>query len=391
MKPVASKRALLRFRQVREAAGFSQIGLSRELKRSTAYVAHIENGRLNPSPAERSKLAQLLGESPDVLFADFRTPQEQVRAEQGARIVHEYDLGMPDADIAPLVGLSTSAVRTRRLLSGRASRPNLVTFRPAPGELTAKSAATKYGLDLHRLCDAIDVGLVPGSVHEVAGSHPVRTVVEASLAEYLANRPICALEGCEKRATLASDACDGPHARALETRGPWWSTPEGLSFVQEYAAGLIRATCWLCGSEKEGLAPAHLAKAWREERRRMVCRTCGPLWIAALIGARSRASVARTDMEAVEAVLAVARTFEKTLRQQQQPRRGQPRHIAIDMLIEALLVGRDLSHGEVARLLTRAVNKGTLENPVSGAVVGRDYVKTRQRRAGVKRRLRSAA
>jgi transcriptional regulator with XRE-family HTH domain len=204
---------------VREAAGFSQIGLSRTLERSTAYVAHLENGRLNPSPAERAKLADLLGEAPDILFAGFPLPQEKRRAEQGARIVREYDSGKSDAEIAKLIRLSPSAVRTRRLLSGRASRPNLATFTPPPGHITAKAAAETYSLDRGRLCQAIDAGIIPGERHDVAASHRVHTVVETALVEYLASRPLCAYEDCERRATIASDACGGPHARALETKG----------------------------------------------------------------------------------------------------------------------------------------------------------------------------
>jgi transcriptional regulator with XRE-family HTH domain len=233
MRPVASKEARARFRQVREAAGFSQIGLSRALERSTAYVAHIENGRLNPSPGERAKLADLLGEAPEVLFADFRTPQEQTRAELGARIVAEYDQGAADRLIAPLVGISPSAVRTRRLLSGRASRPNLATFKPPVGHVTAMAAAEKYGLDLGRLCEAVDSGIIRGRLHDVAGSHPIRTVDEEALTDYLKTRPKCAYEGCEQRATIASEACGGPHARALETKG----TKRPVAVCRKIAAG----------------------------------------------------------------------------------------------------------------------------------------------------------
>jgi transcriptional regulator with XRE-family HTH domain len=219
MRPAGSKKARARFRRAREGAGFSQIGLSRTLERSTAYVAHIENGYLNPSLEERAKLAGLLGVDEGHLFAGFPKPKAERDAELGARIVEEYDGGAADAVIAQLVGLSPSAVRTRRLLAGRASRPNLRTFKTPAGHLTAKAAAEKYRLDLGRLCEAIDAGIVPGQHHDVAASHPVHTVVETPLEKYLANRPQCAYEGCGRRAALASDACGGPHARALETKG----------------------------------------------------------------------------------------------------------------------------------------------------------------------------
>jgi len=392
MRPAGSKKARTRFRRAREAAGLSQIGLSRLVERSTAYVSHIENGRLNPSRDERVKLAERLGVDAARLFAGFPKPRAVKNAELGEQILKlcgEYS----DGEIARRLKLGRGKVRGRRIIAGGETRPSLAMLTrqlAQEGKLTSQRAGRKYGLDPRAIRLAIDDDRLRGEKLEGPfGPHRyVYVVDEAEFAEDV--EPLrCRYPRCE-RPTLAASGYCGPHARALETRGEWWSTAEGQRFLDGYAAGSVRATCWLCGSAKDDLAPAHFAKAWREERR-MVCRTCGPLWIAALIGARSRASVARTDMEALESALAGATAFEEKLHQRQQPRRGQPRHVAIDMVIEALFVGRGLSHTAVAHLLTRAVNRGALESPVSGAVVDRDYVKTRQRRAGVKRRPRLPA
>jgi transcriptional regulator with XRE-family HTH domain len=216
---IAPEEARLAFRQKRQAAGHSQIGLARLVGRSTAYVAHIENGRLNPSPQARAALASALGESAAGLFASFPTPLVERRAELGAKIVAEYDQGNSDAVIADLFGMSPSGVTFRRRAAGRAGRPNLATFDPGPGRITAKQAADKHGLDLRALCKAIDGRIAGGRLHEVAGRHPIRTVDERELDEYLAKRPPCGYEGCSKPAGIVSDACGGPHARALEEKG----------------------------------------------------------------------------------------------------------------------------------------------------------------------------
>jgi transcriptional regulator with XRE-family HTH domain len=120
---IAPETALLAFRRKREAAGHSQIGLARLLGKSTAYVAHIENGRLNPSPSVRAELAALIGESAEVLFADFRTTKEEENAALGQRIVELYDAGASDAAIANLVEIGRGKAYSRRHAAGRTGRP----------------------------------------------------------------------------------------------------------------------------------------------------------------------------------------------------------------------------------------------------------------------------
>jgi transcriptional regulator with XRE-family HTH domain len=389
MKPVPSKGPRARFRRAREVAGFSQIGLSRLLERSTAYVAHIENGRLNPSVEERAKLAELLGTDVDELFAGFPKPKAERDAELGHEILKlcgEHS----DGEIAMRLRLGRGQVRGRRIAAGGKTRPSLpmLARQLAPeGKLMASAAGKKYGFDAKAVRKAIDGERIRGEkLKGPFGPHEVvYVVVESEFLEDVASLR-CRYPGCDRSALAESGCCSGAHAQGLETRSEWWSKAEGRRFLDDYMAGVIRPTCWLCGSGKERLAPAHFAKAWREERR-MVCETCGPLWIAALIGARSRARLASSPMNALENALEVAEQFEADLRVQLRGREGRPRAFAIDLVIEALFIGRGLSRVQVTGLLNRGIREGRLS--MMSDEVGDEYVRTRQKRAKIKKRQRA--
>jgi hypothetical protein len=228
-------------------------------------------------------------------------------------------------------------------------------------------------------CPDPDCDIPRGQCHcRCGGLAPLATASERKRG-YVRGEPLMFILGHNRRGFSPAPMSEEALTRL---RGAWWDTEEGRRFVDELDAGRLRPACWLCGAERR-LSPGHFAKAWREHRR-LVCSDCGPLWIAALTSARVRAERAETDMHAFASALEVAEKFERELRHQQPGRPGQPRRVAIDMVIEALFAGRRLSHAEVSQVLNRAIVQGRLDLGV--ARVDRDYVKTRQRRAAVRRR-----
>lgn len=116
-------------------------------------------------------------------------------------------------------------VRPPRLISCvTISARSLATFDPGPGRLTAAQTAKKYRVDLKGLVKAIDDEVLPGGerveLDRVLGKQSaIRTVDERRFVEYMASRPECAKDGCHKPAAIGSEACSGPHTRALETKG----------------------------------------------------------------------------------------------------------------------------------------------------------------------------
>jgi len=381
-------------RELRKARGWSQKELGRRASISNSAVSKIESGQLVPTTETRESIAAALGTAVDVAFVGFPPAKSEMkreqRAELRARIVELYDQGKSDKAVGAELGVAHGTVSNNRRAAGHPGRPNLVTF-DRRGKVTVTEFLRKHpevSFDHTTIREAINAGRLSGKkITAPAGDYEfVYLVAEQTLLDELAALPECRLEGCHRLALAGSGACGGPHTRALEARGPWWQSEEGEVFRRDYGSGKLRPACWLCGTEKAGLAPAFAARAWREGRRH-VCRTCGPLWIAALASARDRARLAPTNMAALEAVVGVAAQFERDLRERLPSRRGQPRHLASDLAIEALGLGRRLSHAEVAGLLTRGVVRGLLPAFGDSSQVSRDYVKTRARRAKIKRRL----
>jgi hypothetical protein len=141
-------------------------------------------------------------------------------AKRDRRVLRLQRNGRSQREIAELLGLPHSTVAyILKRTPGYAPRPTLATFTADHGRITASQAAKTRGLKLWTLCQAIDRGEIPGAeTVELAGGRRVRVVDEKQLDEYLANRPACAYEGCEKRAGVGSRACSGPHARAIATQ-----------------------------------------------------------------------------------------------------------------------------------------------------------------------------
>jgi hypothetical protein len=91
--------------------------------------------------------------------------------------------------------------------------------------ITATEAAARFEVYVKALCSAIEAGSVRGEVIQV-GSRCIRLVDPEELAEDLRRLPRCGYvdkrtgELCERPAVQpGSQACSGPHARALETKG----------------------------------------------------------------------------------------------------------------------------------------------------------------------------
>jgi hypothetical protein len=85
--------------------------------------------------------------------------------------------------------------------------------------ITAWEAAKRYGVKLNTLDHRIDDGLIPGAEAIPVGQRTVRLIDPAVFEEYLANRPKCGKDGCDRTALIGSDGCCGPHARAIATKG----------------------------------------------------------------------------------------------------------------------------------------------------------------------------
>jgi hypothetical protein len=88
-------------------------------------------------------------------------------------------------------------------------------------KLTAEQYARSRGLTVKVLArpgGAIDLGLVRAEVVPV-GRRVIRLLHEHEADEDIANLPRCPHEGCDRPVFPPSQACCGPHARGLETRG----------------------------------------------------------------------------------------------------------------------------------------------------------------------------
>jgi hypothetical protein len=357
--------------------------------RTVEWVASLETGRITNPPADvRAAAARTLGESESTLFEGFPPSQREWQEYRQSLVAAAHARGLSGSGIAADYGLSRSAVYADLAELGLPARQTLIDFDRNDGKISLSAYAQKRGLTYSTLRKAIDAGVLRVDIERVDHGLPPRyyenRVDEAQLDEALKRLPPCGFEGCTKPALGPSGGCSGPHAGALETRGDWWSSDEGQRFLRAYTAGQITPACWLCGAEKQGMARAHVARAWREDRR-LVCRDCRPLWITALITARDRAEAAATPMDALEAALEVAKTFESDFRTQ-HPRRGYPRPLAIDLLIEALYIGRRLSEMQVTNLLNRAIREQRVGVTGVGEELNGLYVRTRRRRSKIKRR-----
>ena len=85
--------------------------------------------------------------------------------------------------------------------------------------ITAWEASKRYGVKLNTLDHRIDDGLIPGAETIAVGTRVIRLVDPAVFEEYLAVRPECGKDGCNRTALIGSNACCGPHARAIATKG----------------------------------------------------------------------------------------------------------------------------------------------------------------------------
>jgi transcriptional regulator with XRE-family HTH domain len=292
-------RARARFRRRREAAGLSQIGLSRKIGRSNAYIPQLEAGRLNPSPSVREAIAELLGGSVDVIFAGFPTPKATRKAALRKQITTLYDQGKTDAQIGELLSIPPGSVTSHRRAVGHKGRPNLATF-DRGGKITSTVFARKHGFNPYTLRAAIDAGRLSGErVPSPAGSHTHMYLVdEQELLAEIARLPVCRYELCEQPALAESGFCSGPHARAVECRGEWWGTDEGAEFLEHASAIRSGRRCWICKRvPQREEPPALVARAWRAKRRR-VCEECRADWLGGLSRVRSALVLAGADRAA---------------------------------------------------------------------------------------------
>jgi len=247
----------------------------------------------------------------------------------------------------------------------------------------------RYGLGKQALRRAIDAGLLPGEKVTGAGVDPhghVYLVDEAQLLAALAALPRCRFEGCEKPALSLSGGC-GRHAGPLKKRGSWWTTEEGRTFAAlltdpETRHDTLRGHCWICGRPPKAKAPAHVARAWRERRRR-VCATCFPVWTGALghvhaalvwSGVEPTRGVSAGNIAAISQAFSVAYRYEREIHTRWPAKRGLKLEIAVVLVIETL---HRLGFTDecVQRLLA-----------AGGLRVGDGYVKKRRKRAQIHRR-----
>lgn len=361
----------------------SQIGLSRAVGKSGAYVAQIEAGRLNPSTEGRAALAAKLATTPDVLFAGFPVTEAAQRDELRAMILKRYDAGRSDEEIGAELGMPPATVTNNRLAAGRKGRPNLATL-DRGRKATITAAAKNRGLAPITLRKAIENGVLPISVERVAldfGRHGFEDrIEEAELDAALAKRPRCGYELCDRPALAASGMCSGAHARALECRGPWWATDEGRDYLERLASGELQSSCWICTAALD-VAPAHAARAWRAKRRH-VCEDCAELWLTALASTRWIFDRARPEnplhdanAEAVRRMLPVANRFKDDVEKRLPKRRGAPRKWAEILIVEVMYQAGFRDEG--IRLV--------LDSVTSTSHASR-YVTILRQRAGIRRR-----
>jgi hypothetical protein len=103
-------------------------------------------------------------------------------------------------------------------------------------KILASEAAKRYGVKLNTLDHRIDDGLIPGAEAIPVGSRVIRVVDPVVFEEYVANRPECGKDGCDRKALIGSDGCCGPHARAIATKGTTLSveTRQKMSIGKEF-------------------------------------------------------------------------------------------------------------------------------------------------------------
>jgi hypothetical protein len=247
----------------------------------------------------------------------------------------------------------------------------------------------KHGLTRQGLCEAIRRGWLPGEKAKGAGVDPaghVFLVDENELLDVLASLPRCAFESCLLPAFRPSRAC-GWHRVGIEKRSAWWATDEGRAFsalLDDPAARdeVLRGRCWICARAAAPKAVAHVARAWREKRRR-VCETCMPIWTGALghvhaalvwSGADPAEGICEGNIAAIDKALGVARDYEQEIHAAWPAKPGRRLEVAVDLVIEASH-RLDFTDESVERLFSAC-----------GQWVSTGYVKTRRKRARIHRR-----
>lgn len=145
------------------------------------------------------------------------TARSQLVAERRRTVLALYEVGRTQPEIAAELGMPRSTVALD-LKSSPGYRPRTAAAAALHGQITAESAAGRFGVDLWSLCIAIDSSVVRGE-RIVNGKRVTRIVDPAELADDLASLPLCLYDGCDQRAIAPSGCCSGAHARALETLG----------------------------------------------------------------------------------------------------------------------------------------------------------------------------
>jgi hypothetical protein len=151
---------------------------------------------MKPASAERASRETVAGSQ------DAERRRQQVRKLLGP--------DHSDRDVADRLNLPRSTVH----LDATASAARLLDV--DDGRITAKEASERYGLKLATLCARIRAGAIPGAEQVRPRRYRVDPI---QLETYLATRPRCEYEGCDKLARIGSRACCGPHARAIEMDG----------------------------------------------------------------------------------------------------------------------------------------------------------------------------
>lgn len=162
-------------------------------------------------------------------------------AQRRRRVLKLYDAGLTQLEISAQLKMPRANVALDLKMSpGYVPRPTLASYKPAPGRITASEAAKLHGLKkLPTLLAAIDAGVVRGQTVKL-GKRTKRTVDPDEFEEDMANLPVCRFEGCAQRALAPSGGCSGPHARALETQGRSWRTPEAIAKTAASQIGKAR-------------------------------------------------------------------------------------------------------------------------------------------------------
>src|SRR6266496_3666220 len=120
----------LKLRAVREAVGWSQEELGRQLGSGQVTVSRWETGETTPSPYFREKLCRLLGKTPEALDLERRDPLAAASPQGAASGM--YDPLIPPL-LTPLVGREQEVASLRaRLYTGQQITP-LTAINGLPG------------------------------------------------------------------------------------------------------------------------------------------------------------------------------------------------------------------------------------------------------------------